>query len=49
MADRVILNHTNTELLAANTQKKRRVERIGIQYSGQDARVLSMKDVEDRK
>ncbi len=27
MADRVILNRTNTELLAANTQKKRQAER----------------------
>ena len=49
MADSVILNHTNTELLAANIQKKRRAERIGIQYGSQGACVLSMKDVEDRR
>ncbi len=48
MADRVILNRTNTELLAANTQKKQ-AERTRIQYGGQSARVLSMKDVEDRR
>ncbi len=49
IADRVILNCTNTELLAANTQKKQRAELTEIQYSGQGAHVLSMKDVEDRK
>ena len=49
MADRVILNRTNTELLAANTHKKRRTERTGTQYGSQGARVLSMKDVEDRR
>ncbi len=49
MSDGVILNRTNTELLAANTQKKRQAERTGIQYVGQGARVLSMKDVEDRR
>ena len=49
MADRVILNRTNTELLAATTQKKRQVERTRIQYNGQGACVLSMKDVEDRR
>ena len=49
MADRVILNRTNTELLAANTQKKQRIEHTGIHYDSQGARVLSMKDVEYRK
>ncbi len=49
MADRVLLNRSNTKLLAANTQKEQRVERTGIQYSGQGARVLSMKDAEDRR
>ena len=46
MADRIILSCTN---MAANTQKKRRAQRTGIQYGGQGACVLSMKDVEDRK
>ncbi len=49
MTDRVILNRINTELLADNTQKKRRVDSTGIQYGGQGARVLSMKNVEDRR
>ncbi len=49
MANRVILNRTNTELLAANTQKKRQAERTEIQYGGQCARIWSMKDVEDRR
>ena len=31
MADRIVLNRTNTELLAANTRKKQRAQRIGIQ------------------
>ena len=49
MAERVILNYTNTELLAANTQEKQRAECIEIEYVGHGARVLSMKDVEDRR
>lgn len=49
MADRVVLNRTNTELLAANTRKKRRAQRTGIQYDDQDARVLSLEDVEERR
>ncbi len=49
MADRVILNRTNTELLAVNTQKKQQAEHTRIQYGGQGACVLSMKDVEDRR
>ncbi len=49
IADRVILNHTNTDLLAANTRKKRQAQRTGITYDGQNARVLSLKDVEKRR
>ena len=49
MADRVISNHTNTELLAANTRKKQRAQRTGLQYDGQDAWVWSLKDVEKRR
>ena len=49
MADRVILNRTNTELLAANTRKKRQAQRTGLQYDGQGARVLSLEDVEKRR
>ncbi len=49
MVDRVILNRTNTELLAANTQKKSTSRATKIQYDGQGARVLSMKNIEDRR
>ena len=49
MADRIVLNRTNTELLAANTRKRQRAQRTGIQYDGQGARVLSMEDVEKRR
>ena len=35
IADQVILNHTNTELLAANTRKKQRAQCTGLQYDGQ--------------
>lgn len=31
IADRVVLNRTNTELLAANTRKKQRAQRTGLQ------------------
>ena len=48
-ADRVALNFTNTELLTANTQKKKRVQCTRIQYNGQDAYVLSLKDIEERR
>ena len=30
MADRIVLNRTNTELLAANIQKKRQAQYTGI-------------------
>ncbi len=36
MADKVVLNRTNTELLAPNTQKKQQEQCIGIQYDSQD-------------
>ena len=49
MANRVILNRTNTDLLAANTRKKWRAQRTGIAYDGQGARVLSLEDVEERR
>ena len=49
MADGVILNSTNTELLAANTRKKQHAQRIGLQYNGQSTRVLSWEDVEKRR
>ncbi len=49
MADHIVLNRTNTELLAANTRKKQRVQRKGTKYDGQGARVLSLEDVEKRK
>ena len=49
MADRIVLNRTNTELLAANIRKKQRAQRTGTQYDGQGARVLSLEDVEKRR
>ncbi len=49
IAGRVILNRTNTELLAAKSRKKQRAQRIGLQYDGQGARFLSLEDVEKRK
>ena len=49
MANRIVLNRTNTKLLASNTRKKQRAQRTGIQYDGQGARVLSMEDVEKRR
>ena len=49
MVDRVVLNCTNTELFAANTRKRQRAQRTGIQYDGQGARVLSIEDVEKRR
>ncbi len=49
VADCIVLNCTNTELLTANTQKKQQAQRIGTQYDGQEARVLSSQDVEKKK
>ena len=49
MADRVVLNHTNTELLATNTRKKRQAQQTGMAYNGQGAYVLSLEDVEKKR
>ncbi len=49
MADRVVLNYTNTELSAAYTQKKRQSQRTRIQYDGQGVCVLSLENVEERR
>ncbi len=49
IVDCIVLNRTNTELLAANTRKKQRAQRTGIQYNSQGARVLSMEDVKKRR
>ncbi len=49
MADCIVLNRINTELLAANTWKKQRAQRKGIQYDGQGACVLSLDDMEKRR
>lgn len=49
MADRVVLNYTNTELFAANIQKKQQVQHTDIQYNGKRARVLSIEDIKKRK
>ena len=48
IANNIVLNCTNTELLAANTQKKQQAQRTGISYNGQTVCVLSLKDVEKR-
>ena len=42
MADRIVLNSINTELLAANTQKKQQDQRTNFQYNSQRARVLNL-------
>ena len=49
MTNRIVLNRTNTELLAANTRKKQRAQYTGTQYDFQGARVLSLEDVEKRR
>lgn len=49
MANKVVLNRTNIELLVAIIQKKLQVQYTKIQYNGQDAGVLSLEDVEKRK
>ena len=49
MTNRILLNRTSTELLAANTRKKHRAQRTGTQYDFQGARVLSLEDVEKRR
>ncbi len=49
MADRIVLNCTNTEFLAAKARKKQRAQCIGIQYNGQGDFVLSLENVEKKK
>ena len=49
MTDRVVLNYTNTKLLAANTRKKRRAQQTRITYNSQSTHVLSLEDVEKKK
>ena len=49
MPDKVVLNCTNAELLATNTQKKQRAQHTEIQYNSQGAHVLSLKNVEERR
>ncbi len=49
MIDRIVLNCTNTELLASNTQKKQRTQRIDTRYNRQRAQILSLEDVEKRR
>ncbi len=49
MANHIVLNRTNTELLAANTQKKQQAQRTGTQHDGERACVLSLEDVEKRR
>ncbi len=49
IADRVVLNRTNTELLAANMRRIRQAEQTDLQYNGQGARVLSLEDVKERR
>lgn len=49
IVDYIILNHINIELLKVNIQKKQQVQYTAIQYNGQTACVLSMKDMKKRK
>ena len=49
MADRIVLNRTNTELIAANTRKKQRAKRTSTQYDSQGTHLLSLEDVEKRR
>ncbi len=49
MAGTVVLNHTNTDLLAANTRKKRQAQQTGIEYNNQGAYVLSLEDIKKKK
>ncbi len=49
IADRIVLNCTNTGLLAANTREKQEAQSTGTKYNGQKACVLSLEDVEKRR
>ena len=49
MADCIVLNCTNTELFAANIQKKQQAQHTGIQYNSQGAHILSIENVEKRR
>ncbi len=49
IADRIVLNCINTELLAANTWKKQQAQLTSTQYNSQGACVLSLEDVEKRR
>ena len=49
MADYIVLNRINTELLAANIRKKQRAQCTGTQYNDQGARILSLENVKKGK
>ena len=49
MADRIILNETNTELYEANVQKKKRADRTGKQHNSQGARHLGLEEIKRRR
>lgn len=49
MADRVILNQTNTEFYEANVRKKRQANRTGTQYDGKKTQHLSLEEVKWRR
>ena len=49
MADRVVLNDTNMDFLAANTRKKRRAQQTGIVYDGQDAHYFKSRRHQKKK
>ncbi len=49
MTDRVVLNRTNTELVAANTQKKCQAQHTGLKCDCEGARDLYLEDVDERK
>ena len=49
MANKMVLNYTNMELLAVNIWKKRPVQQTEIVYNSQGACVLSLKNVEKNR
>lgn len=49
MADRIILNRSNTELSEANKRSEKQAQYIGTQYDGQEAQILNFEDVEKTK
>ena len=49
ITNKIILNDINTKLFAAYIRKKQQVQYINLQYNGQNAQVLSLKNVKKRR